>query len=123
MTEKATPQPTVVRTSRGLSIAGRRLTLYSIMDYLEAGWPPHLIRDEFNLTDRQMTDVMTYIETHRDEVEQEYRAVLQRAEENRQYWDTRNQQRLKHMAHTPPKPGQEELRAKLQAVKARLGME
>ena len=123
MTEEATPQSTVVRTSRGLSIAGRRLTLYSIMDYLEAGWPPHLIRDEFNLTDRQMTDVMTYIETHRDEVEQEYRAVLQRAEENRQYWDTRNQQRLKHMAHTPPKPGQEELRAKLQAVKARLGME
>jgi uncharacterized protein (DUF433 family) len=70
MTEKATPQPTVVRTSRGLSIAGRRLTLYSIMDYLQAGWPPHLIRDEFNLTDTQMTDVMTYIEAHRDEVEQ-----------------------------------------------------
>jgi uncharacterized protein (DUF433 family) len=123
MTEKATPQSTVVRTSRGLSIAGRRLTLYSIMDYLQAGWPPHLIRDEFNLTDRQMTDVMTYIETHRDEVEQEYRAVLQHAEENRQYWDTRNRQRLEQMAHTPPKPGQEKLRAKLQAVKARLGME
>jgi len=70
-----------------------------------------------------MTDAMTYIETHRDEVEQEYRAVLQHAEENRQYWDTRNRQRLEQMAHTPPKPGQEKLRAKLQAVKARLGME
>jgi uncharacterized protein (DUF433 family) len=123
MTEKATPQPTVVRTSRGLSIAGRRLTLYSIMDYLQAGWPPHLIRDEFNLTDTQITDVMTYIETHRDEVEQEYRVVLQHAEENRQYWDTRNRQRLEQVAHTPPQPGQEKLRAKLQAVKARLGME
>jgi hypothetical protein len=93
------------------------------MDYLQAGWPPHLIRDEFNLTDRQMTDVMTYIETHRDEVEQEYRAVLQHAEENRQYWDTRNRQRLEQMAHTPPKPGQEKLRAKLQALKARLDVE
>ena len=41
MTQKATPQPTMIRTSRGLSIAGRRLTLYSIMDYLETGWPPH----------------------------------------------------------------------------------
>ena len=122
MTEKATPQPTVVRTSRGLSIAGRRLTLYSIMDYLEAGWPPHLIRDEFNLTDRQMTDVMTYIETHRDEVEQEYRAVLQRAEENRQYWEAQNKERLARIAALPPKPGQEELRAKLQAAKAKLGM-
>jgi uncharacterized protein (DUF433 family) len=123
MTQKATPQPTVIRTSRGLSIAGRRLTLYSIMDYLQAGWPPNLIRDEFNLTDTQMTDVMTYIEAHRDEVEQEYRVVLERAEENRQYWDARNRQRLERIAHTPPKPGQEELRAKLQAVKARLGME
>jgi uncharacterized protein (DUF433 family) len=123
MAEKATPQSTVVRTSRGLSIAGRRLTLYSIMDYLQAGWPPHLIRDEFNLTDRQMTDVMTYIEAHRDEVEQEYRTVLQRADENRQYWDARNRQRLERIAHTPRKPGQEELRAKLEAVKARFGME
>ena len=123
MTEKATPQPTVIRTSRGLSIAGRRLTLYSIMDYLQAGWPPHLIRDEFNLTDRQMTDVMTYIEAHRDEVEQECRVVLERAEENRQYWDARNRQHLERMAYTPPKPGQEKLRAKLEAVKARLGME
>ena len=123
MTQKATPQPTVIRTSRGLSIAGRRLTLYSIMDYLQAGWPPHLIRDEFNLTDTQMTDVMTYIEAHRDEVEQEYRVVLERAEENRQYWDAWNRQRLERIAHTPPKPGQEELRARLKAVKARLGME
>ena len=113
MTENASPQPTVIRTSRGLSIAGRRLTLYSIMDYLQAGWPPHLIRDEFNLTDKQMTDVMNYIETHRDEVEQEYHAVLQHAEENRQYWEQRNRQRLKHIAHTPPKPGQEEIRAKI----------
>ena len=122
MTDIAVPQPTVIRTSRGLSIAGRRLTLYSIMDYLQAGWPPHLIRDEFNLTDKQMSDVMEYIETHRDEVEKEYRAVLQHAEENRQYWEARNRERREHIARTPPKPGQEEIRAKLQAVKARLGM-
>ena len=100
MAETSMPQSTVIRTSRGLSIAGRRLTLYSIMDYLQAGWPPHLIRDEFSLTDRQMTDVMTYIEAHRDEVEQEYRVILERAEENRQYWDARNRQRLERMA--PP---------------------
>jgi uncharacterized protein (DUF433 family) len=123
MAEKPTPPPTVVRTSRGLSIAGRRLTLYSIMDYLQAGWPAHLIRDEFDLTDTQMTEVMTYIEAHRDEVEQEYRVILERAEENRQYWDARNRQRLDRIGHTPPKPGQQELRAKLEAVKASLGME
>jgi hypothetical protein len=59
MTGNAVPQPTVIRTSRGLSIAGRRLTLYSIMDYLQDDCPPHLIRDEFNLTDKQMAKEST----------------------------------------------------------------
>jgi uncharacterized protein (DUF433 family) len=123
MTDRAVPQPTVTRTSRGLSITGRRLTLYSIMDYLQDGWPPHLIRDEFNLTAKQMADVMEYIEAHRAEVEQEYQAVLQHAEENRQYGEARNLQRQEQIARMPPKPGQEKIRARLQAVKARLGME
>ena len=122
MNDIVVPPSTVVRTSRGLSIAGRRLTLYSIMDYLRAGWPPHLIQDEFNLTDKQMTDVMEYITAHRDQVEQEYQAVLQQAEENRRYWETRNRERFERMAQTPPPPDQEQLRAKLQAIKARLGM-
>ena len=52
MAEKTTQQPTVVRTDRGLSIAGTRITLYSIMDYVKADWPPKLIRDRFNLTDQ-----------------------------------------------------------------------
>ena len=122
MTDIVVPPSTVVRTSRGLSIAGRRLTLYSIMDYLRAGWPPHLIRDEFNLTAKQMNDVMEYITAHRDQVEQEYQAVLQQAEENRRYWETRNRERFERMAKTPSPPDQEQLRAKLQAIKARLGM-
>ena len=122
MTDIVVPPSTVVRTSRGLSIAGRRLTLYSIMDYFRAGWPPHLIRDEFNLTDKQMNDVMEYITAHRDQVEQEYQAVLQQAEENRRYWETRNRERFERLAQTPPPQDQEQLRAKLQATKARLGI-
>jgi uncharacterized protein (DUF433 family) len=120
--ETGTSQPTVIRTSRGLSIAGTRITLYSLLDYLHAGWPSHLIRDEFNLADHQMTEVMRYIETHRDEVEAEYQAVLQQAEENRRYWEARNKERLFRTAAPPPKPGQEKLRAKLQAAKEKLVM-
>jgi len=122
VSETVTSSPTVIRTSRGLSIAGTRITLYSLLDYLHAGWPPHLIRDEFNLTDRQITEVMQYIETHRDAVEAEYQVVLQQAEENRQYWEARNKERLARITALPPKPGQEALRAKLQAAKAKLGM-
>ena len=47
MKDKIFSHPTVVRTSRGLSIAGTRITLYQIMDYLKANEPPEVIRDDF----------------------------------------------------------------------------
>jgi uncharacterized protein (DUF433 family) len=112
--------PTVIRTSRGLSIAGTRLTLYHIMDYLKADWPPKLIQDRLNLTDQQMADALEYIETHREEVEADYRLVLQQAEESRQYWEEYNRERFAKIATKPPKPGQEEIQAKLEAWKKKL---
>ena len=48
--------------------------------------------------------------------------VLQQAEESRRYWEARNRERLAKIAERPPKPGQEQIRAKLQAAKARLGI-
>jgi uncharacterized protein (DUF433 family) len=114
------PQNSVVRTSRGLSIAGTRITLYNIMDYLQADWSPKLIQDRLNLTDKQIADVMEYIDTHRAEVEAEYYLVLQQAQEIRQYWETRNRDRLAEIAAMPPQPGQEEIHARLQAWKKKL---
>jgi len=122
MNETTAPQTTVVRTSRGLSIAGTRITLYSIMDCVKADWPPKLIRDRFNLTDKQITDVMDYIASHRAEVEAEYQQVLEYAEEERRYWEERNRERFAQIAKMPPPPGKEELWAKLQAKKAELGL-
>jgi len=122
MAEIINPQPTVVRTSRGLSIAGTRITLYSIMDYIKAGKSPEAIRDDFRLTIKQTADVLDYIEKHRAQVEAEYQQVLKEAEEERQYWEERNRERFAQIAALPPKPDQEEIRAKLQATKARLGM-
>ena len=113
---------TVIRTDRGLSIAGTRITLYSIMDYVKAGWPSRLIRDRLNLTDRQISDVMAYIEAHREQVEAEYRLVLQQAEENRRYWENRNRERLAQIAAMGPPPGKEEIWARVQARKRQLGL-
>ncbi len=59
---------TVIRTERGLTIAGTRITLHSIMDYVNAAYPPHLIRAVFSLTDRQSSDVITYFTSHREKV-------------------------------------------------------
>lgn len=122
MTETTNAQSTVVvRTSRGLSVAGTRITLYAILDYLHVDWPPKLIQEWFNLTDAQMEAVLSYIATHRDEVEQEYQQVVQQAEETRRYWEERNRDRL---AQNPPAsltPEQAALRAKIQAWKDKIG--
>jgi len=122
MSDSQTIQPPVVRTERGLSIAGTRITLYDVMDYLKADWPPKLIQHWLNLTEAQMADVLTYIHTHRDLVEAEYRLVLEHAEANRRYWEERNRERLAQIAQLPPKPGYETLYAKLQARKGELGL-
>ncbi len=122
MTEKNNNMSAVVRTNRGLSIAGTRITLYNIMDYLKAEWPPKLIRDRLNLSDKQISDVMNYIQTHREEVEDEYQEVLKQAEEIRQYWENRNRKRFAEIAAMPPKPGQEQIRIKLKASKLKLGI-
>jgi uncharacterized protein (DUF433 family) len=116
-------QPTVIRTERGLSIAGTRITLYDVMDYVEEEWPPSLIRQWLDLTEQQMADVLTYIEEHHDEVEVEYQQVLAYAAELRQYWDERNRERFTQIAALPPPPGKEEPWARLQAKKAKLVQE
>lgn len=80
-----TDSEVIVRTERGLSLAGTRITLYTIMDYLLADWPPRLIQHWLNITETQMTDALTYIQAHREAVEAEYYLVVQRAEANRHY--------------------------------------
>ena len=120
MSEIRDPKTTVVRTSRGLSIAGARITVYHIMDYLKAGWSPKLIQDWLNLTDKQITDVIAYIEAHKDEVAAEYQEVVQQAEESRRYWEEKNRERFAKIATMPPRPGQEKIRAKLKAWKEKL---
>ena len=113
-------QPTVVRTSRGLSIAGTRITLYTILDYLHAGWPPKLIQDWLNLTAGQMADVLAYLASHREAVEQEYQQVVQHAEERRRYWDKRVQEHLANRPAASLTPERAKLRAKVQAWKTRI---
>lgn len=63
---------------------------------------------------------MEYIENNREEVEAEYQQVLQYSEEIQQYWEKRNRKRFAKFESMPPKPGREEVRAKLQAWKAKL---
>ena len=120
MNETTTASNVVIRTGRGLTIAGTRITLYSIMDYVKADWPPKLIKDLFDLTEEQISGALAYIEAHRDEVEAEYQIVLRKAEENRRYWTEYNRAHLEKVATMPHAPEHEEIWKKLKARQANL---
>jgi uncharacterized protein (DUF433 family) len=112
-------RPAITRTERGLTIAGTRISLYDVMDFLKAQYPPKLIRDKFNLTDAQIKAALSYIEAYANQVEAEYQEVLQNREEIRLYWEEHNRERFARIAAMPHKPGQEALWAKLEEQKAR----
>lgn len=119
MTAASSQQSAIVRTERGLTIAGTRITIYDVMDYVTAEYPPKFIRSLFNLTDEQINTALTYIEANRDEVEAEYQVVLKEAEELRQYYEYQNHELIARIAAKPPKPGMEAAWEKLQAQKAK----
>ena len=108
----------IIRTEKGLTISGTRITLYDVMDLLKVEYPPKLIRDKFNLTKQQIDTALSYIAVNQSEVESEYREVLKTREEIRQYWEERNQNHFARISKTPQKP-EEKLWQKLKAQKAK----
>jgi hypothetical protein len=101
--------PGVVRRSdRGLCVAGKRVTLYLIMDYLKAGWPPRLLRHQLLLSEEEMNQVMSYLDSHRAEFESEYQQVVQYNEElERHYREQERELRKKIIRSRQPKDARE----------------
>lgn len=89
------------RPDKGLTIAGTRVTLYTLLDYLQAGWSQADIRDWLGLTDEQLQVALKYIAAHRAEVAAEHTEVVRQAEEQRRYWEKRAHE---HLARQPAMP-------------------
>ena len=123
MAQAKADHESVIRTERGLSIAGTRITLYNVMDYLKADWPPRLVQNWLDITERQMANALHYIEGHRGEVEAEGQLVLEESKKNRQYWEERNRERLVKIESLPPPRGRAKLRAKLDDWKKKLALD
>ena len=123
MAQAKADHESVIRTERGLSIAGTRITLYNVMDYLKADWPPRLVQNWLDITEPQMADALRYIEGHRAEVEAEYQLVLEESKKNRQYWEEKNRERFLKIESLPPPRGRTELRAKLDDWKKKLALD
>jgi uncharacterized protein (DUF433 family) len=109
MTLVFSEEPVIVRTERGLAIAGTRISIYEIMDLLKAQYPSKLIRDRFNLTSAQITAALSYIEANHTEVEAEYQEVLRTRQEIHQYWQERNKANCAQLVIKPHKSEKESL--------------
>ncbi len=101
--------PGIVRRSdRGLCVAGKRITLYLIMDYLKAGWPPRLLRHQLLLSEEEMNQVMNYLDSHRAEFESEYQQVVEYNDElERHYREQERELRKKVTSSRQPKDARE----------------
>jgi|SRR5215510_5713560 len=94
----------VRRLDRGLCVEGTRITLYLIKDFLNEGWPPHLLRDQLLLGKEQMQDVLDYLADNRESFEAEYAEVVRQAAERERYWRSRQEESQKRLDERPGPP-------------------
>ena len=71
-------ESTIVDRGRGPEIAGTRITVYDVMDYLKHGWHRNRIAALFRLSSRDIKAAIDYIEQHHEEVAAAYESILQR---------------------------------------------
>ncbi|WP_333446897.1 DUF433 domain-containing protein [Microcoleus sp. D3_18_C4] len=62
MTNIFNEKTAIIRTERGLTFAGTRITIYDIMDYVTAQYPPKWSGGLFDLTEEQINAALAYIE-------------------------------------------------------------
>ena len=76
----------IIDRGRGPELAGTRVTVYRVMDHVRAGDPPSQIADELDLSEEQVRAALEYINSHRDDVEAQYEAILKRAGQPNPAW-------------------------------------
>jgi len=115
------PSNGVIRTGNGLMIAGSRISLCDVMDYVHEGWRAERIAEWFHLSPEQIQAAMAHIEAHREEVEAEYRQALQEAREEREYWEARNRELLDRIRRATVPPEKAAIVARIREARERLG--
>ncbi len=68
----------IIDRGRGPEIAGTRITVYDVVDYLQEGWRYDQIAGLFRLPPEDIQVALQYIEDHKDEVMAAYRQILTR---------------------------------------------
>jgi uncharacterized protein (DUF433 family) len=68
----------IINRGRGPEIAGTRITVYNVLDYLRDGWEPTRIAKLFQVSLDQVRVAEQYIAEHADEVMPAYERILAR---------------------------------------------
>jgi uncharacterized protein (DUF433 family) len=76
----------IIDRGRGPEIAGTRVTVYHIWEFFQAGDSRDDIALTFNLSSRQVQAAIDYIESHRDEIEQDYARIKERIGQDNPDW-------------------------------------
>ncbi|HVC93598.1 MAG TPA: DUF433 domain-containing protein [Pirellulales bacterium] len=69
---------TIIDRGRGPEIAGTRITVYDILDYVRAGWHHATIAATLRLSSLEVQEAIRYIDDHHAEVSAEYQKMLDR---------------------------------------------
>ena len=96
MSNVSTTTPLIVESSRGPCIAGRRTTIYVILEHFKSGLDREFIKQHLLLSDEQLDAALEYIEQHRGEVERDYAEIVRRSEENRERYETLYRERSRY---------------------------
>ena len=76
--ELTTADATIINRGRGPEIAGTRIAVYDVMDYLKHGWHRDRIAALFRLSSRDIQAAIDHIDRHREQVEADYQTILER---------------------------------------------
>lgn len=68
----------ITKVGRNPRIAGTRISVYAIVEYLEDHWRPDDIAFWLQLTRDQVDAAIRYIEEHKEEVMAEYDKIMER---------------------------------------------
>ena len=69
---------TIINRGRGPAIAGTRITVYDVVDYLQEGWRYDQIAGLFRLPPDDIQAAIEYIEDHKEAVMTTYQQILAR---------------------------------------------
>ncbi len=68
----------IINRGRGPEIAGTRITVYDVLDYLKEGWHHTAIAATLGISSAQVLAAIQYVQDHRDEVQENYQKILER---------------------------------------------